>query len=292
MDLDFLIRVKGLEVSVSILSEVPADLTPVWDFGVVLDEIPTGIKQSYTYETSDRYTITLKLVSEDGTVEKELSKSVMVTEYAHTQLPDSIYNLITKYIPEGLNISISSADKAAYIQKWQLYIHPLVNHCIPLEEYSNELYYEGLENQLIMELAIYDFLYAKIQSMLIQTADQLEKYNSVDSETTEEEDVTPGRNRIKQITTGPTEVQYYDTMTESISALFKSYATATQPGGILDDIRKNLCMLAARLDIFLPLCESPRRIKVPQIVNRRHPGPIDGPNPGSPVKNPNSSILK
>lgn len=286
MTLDFLTKVKGLEVSVSILSEVPADSTPVWDFGVVGGS--TTEETKYIYETSGRYTITLYLQDAGGDKEVVCKKVVMVSEYTKTQLTDSIYNLINKYIPENLNLSMSLDDKSAYITKWQIYIQPLVNHCIPIEEYSNELYYEGLENQLVMELAAYDYLYVKIQNMLVQTASQL---NTQISEASELEGEETGRDRIKQITTGPTEVQYFDTVTESISTLFKAYADATKPGGILDDLRKNLCMLAERMDIFLPLCSQPRTIKVPKVVNHRHAGLIGGPNPGSLVHIPKESIL-
>ena len=284
MTLDFITKVKGLEVSVYILSEVPAEQTPVWDFGVVSGS--TTEETTYIYEASGRYTITLYLQDAEGVKEAVGKRVVMVSEYAKTQLTDSIYNLINKYIPENLNISMSLEDKAAYINKWQLYIQPLVNHEVPIEEYSNELYYEGLENQLVMELAAYDFLYIKIENMLAQTADQLNTQIHSGSDSTGD-----GRDRIKQITTGPTEVQYFDNITESLSTLFKSYADATKPGGILDDLRKNLCMLAQRMEIFLPFCTQPRTINVPKVVNHRDAGPIGGPNPGSLILVPKDSLL-
>lgn len=284
MTLDFIAKVNHLEVSVYILSEVPADLTPVWDFGVVGSN---SSSTTYTYETSGRYAIKLTLVDSEGLPVESVSKTVMISEFVDTQLTDSIYNLIDKYIPGDLQLDITVSDKAAYITKWQLYLQPLVNHCIPKQEYSNEFYYEGLENQLIMELAAYDFLYTKIENMLVQTASKL---NTL-TESTSSSEAGEGRDRIKQITTGPTEVQYYDDITESISTLFKAYANATQPGGILDDIRNNLCMLAQRLDIYLPFCERPRHIKVPKVVNRRKSGLIGGPNPGFPVNIPKDSIL-
>lgn len=290
---DFLIKVKGLGVSVSIISEVPSGQVPVWDFGVNSGETQDT---TYTYELSGRYLITLKLVDiEDPTEVKSTTvKPVMVSEYAVTQLTDSIYNLIENYIPADLELGMSSSEKAAFINKWQLYIQPLVNHCVPIEEYNNEAYYEGLENQLIMEMAVYDFLYRKIETMLMETAESLEKYNAVYEHTTSSgsDDGTPvARDRIKQITTGPTEVQYYDTVTESISGLFKAYSQATKPGGVLDDLRLNLCMLASRLEIFLPICTAPRRVKVPKVVNHRRPGLLGGPNPGFPVKVPTDKIL-
>lgn len=284
MILDFITKVKGLEVSVYILSEVPAEQTPVWDFGVVSGS--TTEETTYIYESSGRYTITLYLQDAEGVKEVVGKKVVMVSEYTKTQLTDSIYNLINKYIPENLNISMSLEDKAVYINKWQLYIQPLVNHEVPIEEYSNELYYEGLENQLVMELAAYDFLYTKIESVLIQTADQLNSQIFSGSDSTGD-----SKDRIKQITTGPTEVQYFENISESVSTLFKSYADSTKPGGILDDLRKNLCMLAQRMEIFLPFCTQPRTINVPKVVNHRNAGPIGGPNPGSLILVPKDSLL-
>lgn len=283
-NLDFIVKVKGLSVNVDILSEIPAGYTPVWDFGVYKG---TTEDNYFDYESSGRYIIKLYL-SHDSINELVGSKPVMVSDHVNTQLTDSIYNLINKYVPEDLNINISMADKESYIKKWQLYIQPLVNHDIPIEEYSNELYYEGLENQLVMELAVYDYLYIQLQKMLIQTANQL---NNMVMGSESSEEGSNGRDRIKQITTGPTEVQYFDTVTESVSSLFKAYTTATQPGGILDDLRKNLCMLSQRMGIYLPVCDKPISVKVPKIVNRRSAGTIDGPNPGSLVNINKGSIL-
>lgn len=290
MALDFSQSVLGLDVSFRITSKVPADQTPVWDFGDDTGLISGELNPKHSYETSGYYTVTVKLTDSEGEVTDQRVKLIIVSEYSTTHLTDSIYNLIDTYIPANLRINMTRDEKAIYITKWQLYIQPLVNHEIPLEEYSNELYYEGLENQLIMELAAYDFLYIRIENMLVQTAEQLNKQiiSESSSESGEEEE---GRDRIKQITTGPTEVQYYDTLTDSLSTLYKSYATATAPGGILDDLRKNLCMLAQRMEIFLPICTQARKITVPKIVNQRHAGPLGGPNPGTLVRIPTDSIL-
>lgn len=275
-NLDFIAKVAGLKVSVTILSEVPAGSIPVWDFGV-LGEDPTEVGQ-YTYSDSGRYTI--KLYLRTGSQELELvgTKHVMVSGEAKTQLTDTIYVLIDKYIPQDDNLTMSIVDKEAYITKWQLYIQPLVNHDIPMAEYANESYYEGLENQLIMELAAYDYLCIKIENLLINAAKSMGGTGTGES--------TPGeeRDRIKQITTGPTDVSYYDTVTEATSSYFKSYADATKPGGMLDTLRQNLCTLAQRMEIFLPFCNQPIRVRVPKVVNRRRPGPLDGPNPRSLVK--------
>lgn len=289
MALDFSQSVLGLDVSFRITSKVPADQTPVWDFGDDTGLISGELNPKHSYETSGYYTVTVNLTDSEGEVTDQRVKLIIVSEYSKTHLTDSIYNLIDTYIPANLRINMTQDEKAIYINKWQLYIQPLVNHEIPLEEYSNELYYEGLENQLIMELAAYDFLYIRIENMLVQTAEQLNK--QIISESSSESGEESGRDRIKQITTGPTEVQYYDTLTDSLSTLYKSYATATAPGGILDDLRKNLCMLAQRMEIFLPLCTQPRTITVPEVVNPREAGLLGGPNPGTLVHIPTDSVL-
>lgn len=278
--IDFVYTVSGLKVSFRILTKVPAEIQPDWDFGVdngkSTDKHPT-----FNYEESGFYTVTLTLGKE------KCEKQVIVSEFSKTHLSDSIYILINNYIPGYIFNGMTSSDKSLYINKWQLYLQPLVNHEIPLEQYSNELYYEGLENQLVMELAVFDFLYTKIVNMLISTGDSLGKINGA---VNEESDDLRG-DRIKQITTGPTEVQYFDKVSESLSSLFKSYSESLKPGGILDELRNNICMLAKRLDIYLPICSKPIDSVVPQIVNHRESGAIGGPNPASLVLQGSGSLI-
>ena len=184
-------------------------------------------------------------------------------------------------------------DKSIYITKWQYYIGPLVNHLIPADKYTDELWYEALENQLIMELAAWDFLNVKILNLLTSTSEYLSQLTSTKEQNgdgTSKPELARG-DRIKQITTGPTEVQYYDTLADATSSLWKTLSQAMQPGGLIDELRKNLCMLASRLEIYLPFCDEVFRTVVPKVVNRRQPGVLDGPNPSAPVKGGKKSIL-
>lgn len=276
--LDFVYSVSGLKVSYRILTKVPADSKPDWDFGDNRGK-SSDINPNYTYDSSGFYTVTLRVGGDTCT------KTVLVSSHVSTVLKGSIYNLIDKYIPKSLADSLTIEDKETYINKWQLYLQPLVNHEIPLEEYSNELYYEGLENQLIMELAVYDLVYSKIYNLILSTGSTLSDIvsgNPGDGE---------GDGRIKQITTGPTEVQFYDSLSESISSLYKTYTQMTQPGGMLDELRKNICMLASRLDIFLPICDKPSLVVAPKVVNRRVSCGISGPNPPALVNKSGGSLL-
>lgn len=293
MNLAFVYVAKGLEVSFQVVSKVPANATIGWDFGVEGGE-SSELNPKYTYESQGYYNVTIKITVPSELIEGEpeiytASQTVMVTGDIgpKTHLNDSIYNLIDLYVPANLvSNGMSLQEKATYIQKWQLYLGPLVEHCIPEEEYTNELRYEGLENQLVMELAVWDFLNVQITSLLTGTGQYLDSLTYQSTEVKGNSDEEPSGDdqastgRIKRIQTGPTEVEYFDELSDSLSTLYKAYTEALKPGGIMDILRQNICNLASRLMIFLPLCNnSYKPVKVPRVVNRRHPKGIDGPNP-------------
>lgn len=293
MNLAFVYVAKGLEVSFQVVSKVPANATIGWDFGVEGGE-SSELNPKYTYESQGYYNVTIKITVTSELIDGEpeiytASQTVMVTGDIgpKTHLNDSIYNLIDLYVPANLvSNGMSLQEKATYIQKWQLYLGPLVEHCIPEEEYTNELRYEGLENQLVMELAVWDFLNVQITSLLTGTGQYIDSltYQSTEVKGNNEEepsgDDKASTGRVKRIQTGPTEVEYFDDLSDSLSTLYKAYTEALKPGGIMDILRQNICNLASRLMIFLPFCNnSYKPVKVPRVVNRRHPKGIDGPNP-------------
>lgn len=284
MNLAFIYVTKGLQVSFRIISKVPSGVTTSWDFGDFKESSSNDRSPSYTYETAGFYTVTLRVTSGEETIEQ--SQLVMVSEDENitTHLSDSIYNLIDNYIPKELG-NMDMDQKVTYITKWQLYLGPLVNHEILPDKYQDELAYEGLENQLVMELAAWEYLNVQITALLARTNDFFSKFqNSTESSNPEEED---GNTRIKKITTGPTEVEYFDRYSDSIASWWKYYIQALQPGGIIDELRVNLCTLAQRLDIYLPFCDKVRTSVVPKVVNHRKAGPLGGPNPIAPLNTGN-----
>ena len=278
MNLAFIYVTKGLQVSFRIISKVPSGVTTSWDFGDFKESSSNDRSPSYTYETAGFYTVTLRVTIGEETIEQ--SQLVMVSEDENitTHLSDSIYNLIDNYIPKELG-NMSMDQKVTYITKWQLYLGPLVNHEILPDKYQDELAYEGLENQLVMELAAWEYLNVQITALLARTNDFFSKFQSQsESSNSKEED---NNTRIKKITTGPTEVEYFDRYSDSIASWWKYYIQALQPGGIIDELRVNLCTLAQRLDIYLPFCDKVRTSVVPKVVNHRKAGPLGGPNPTS-----------
>lgn len=287
VDFGFIPTISGLKVNFRLTGQVPSTYPVDWDFGDSTQEYNQR-QVSHTYEESGFYDVTVSYTNIKKGKTYSYTQRIVVNIEAKTSLNGSIYDLIDYYLPKEIVTKMSLVEKQMYINKWQLYIHPLVNHFIPKEDYNNELYYEGLENQLIMELAVYDFLYTKLYNLLARAGQYLSNVTGLNEEETD--NLTSRGDRIKSITTGPTEVQYYDTLSDSISSLYSIYYKALQPGGLIDTIRKQLCMLAERLDIFIPFCQHHRTVIPPKVVNKRNPGKLGGPNPTFPIDGGENTI--
>lgn len=280
MEVNFITKKVGLDVTFRNQStEVPKGTTYLWDFGDG-SEVVTETSPIHTYPTQGFYTVTTTVnlpgVPDATTGELILPKPTVLVTYlalsdmVKTTLPGSIYTLINHYIPTGIVGKMPFTYKQSYIEKWQLYIHPLVNHEITAEDYNDELYYEALENQLVMESAALDYLTTALTNLL-QAKSNTESSETSDTTTTE-------GNNIKKITTGPTEVEYHDqgkTSKDIVSNAIK----AMQPGGILDTLRNNICNLSLRLDIYLPFCKEYDPTTIPSINTRRSQTGLRGPNP-------------
>lgn len=297
MVVDFNYTTVGLEVTFTNLSQgVPENYTYLWDFGDGTSS--EDINPVHTYEKSGYYKVSLSLRDPASTVIAKESQKLALSDKVKTHLSDSIYVLIDTYIPQSIFGYVPIKIKRQFIEKWQLYIQPLVDHCIPIQEYNNELYYEALENQLIMELAAYDFMVLQISNMVKATANVVTennslsqeevdalaceraggKYSSTGSSSSSTSKRTGGNGSVKAIKTGPTEVQFNDDF-EQESESTSNALKAMQPGGLIDILRQELCMLAERLDIYLPICKQIPVTKVPRVVNRRRKGPLSGPDP-------------
>lgn len=281
----------GLTVNFSSYSDFPitSPLYLKWDFGD--GDSSRELNPVHTFSKSGFFSVRVRVLKGDDPQEFCFyEESILVSNKTTSTLPDTIYNLIDTYLPSSVFGFISTKVKKQYITKWQLYMGPLVNHHIPEEEYTNETYYEALENQLIMEMAAYDFMVYSFQNMINATAKAITDNNVLTSTSTGGSTSTAdtgSAGQIKAIKTGPTEVEFFDagsSESDSASVALK----AMQPGGTIDILRQNICMLAERLSILLPICRrGPSRIVPPQVVNQRVEGPISGPDPKWPLDNPN-----
>lgn len=281
MVVDFNYATVGLKVTFENLSTgVPSDYTYHWDFG---DNTQSTLNNpTHEFDKPGFYKVTLLVKDPASNTVGSSEQRVPVTDKAKTHLSGSIYQLIDTYIPENIFGVVTTSTKRQFIEKWQLYLQPLVNHCIPLQEYNNEMYYEALENQLIMELAAYDFMSVQVANMVKAQAQSILENNTTSSSGgSEPPDGYQGD--VKKIQTGPTQVEYFNP-NEDESDLASNIIKALGPGGLLDMMKDNLCMLAGRLDIYLPICERPTRVVVPKAVNKRIKGPLSGPDPFSLLK--------
>lgn len=285
MVVDFIFNTVGLKSNFTNLSyEVPNEYTYSWDFGD--GETSTELNPTHEYQKMGFYRVSMSIVDSNNRPVEKVIKTVLISDKVKTHLSNSIYVLINTYIPYSIFGKVPSSIKQQFIEKWQLYIQPLVNHEIPVEDFNNELYYEALENQLIMELAAYDYMILSIQNVINATSQTIINDNSQGSECNEEyssqssgsSSNTSSGGSIKKIVTGPTEVEYFND-TESEKDFISNITKAVQPGGFIDILKQNLCMLAGRLDIYLPICENQTRVVVPRVVNRRRPRLLDGPDP-------------
>ena len=251
-------------------------------------ETSTELNPTHEYQKMGFYRVSMSIVESNNRPVEKVTKTVLISDKVKTQLSNSIYVLINTYIPYSIFGKVPSSVKQQFIEKWQLYIQPLVNHEIPVEDFNYELYYEALENQLIMELAAYDYMILNIQNVINATSQTIIKDNSQGSECGGEyssqssgsssDTSSASGGSIKKIVTGPTEVEYFND-TESEKDFISNITKATQPGGFIDILKQNLCMLAGRLDIYLPICENQTRVVVPRVVNRRKSRLLDGPDP-------------
>jgi PKD repeat protein len=281
MVVDFNYATVGLKVTFENLStRVPSDYTYHWDFG---DNTQSTLNNpTHEFDKPGFYKVILVVKDPASNTVGSSEQRVPVTDKAKTHLSGSIYQLIDTYIPENIFGVVTTSTKRQFIEKWQLYLQPLVNHCIPLQEYNNEMYYEALENQLIMELAAYDFMSVQVANMVKAQAQSILENNTTSSSGgSEPPDGYQGD--VKKIQTGPTQVEYFNP-NEDESDLASNIIKALGPGGLLDMMKENLCMLAGRLDIYLPICERPTRVVVPKAVNKRIKGPLSGPDPFSLLK--------
>ena len=262
MVVDFNYATVGLKVTFENLSsKVPSDYTYHWDFGDGTQS--TLFNPTHEYDKPGFYRVILSVEDPSSKVVGSSEQKVPVTDKAKTHLSASIYQLIDTYLPEDIFGVVSISMKRQFIEKWQLYLQPL-------------------ENQLIMELAAYDFMSVQVANMVKAQAQSILENNTTSS-SGGTDPVDGYQGDIKKIQTGPTEVEYFNP-NEDESDLASNIIKALGPGGLLDMMKENLCMLAGRLDIYLPICERPTRVVVPKAVNKRIKGPLSGPDPFSLLK--------
>jgi PKD repeat protein len=210
-----------------------------WDFGDS-SSLDTTQNPSHTYSTAGTYTVKLTATNVDGS--SILQRQIIVAPFPI--LPVTLRTFVT--IKLG-GLTTTEENKDAYIAQWQLYIQPLVSPEIPFSEVFNESAYPPLANALIASLAAH--------SILMDIA-----ASSGASSTTS----GAGGGAVKKIITGPAEVEFQDASNAS-KQFFGEFGAITQ-------LTKEICQLAARLMILLPMCPPLPDVKILYVkAGRRYP---------------------
>lgn len=206
-----------------------------WDFGD--GNTDTVQNPSHTYSRRGFFVVSLVATNADGSSDT-FQRSVGVTDVADIPvLPVSTYNIVLSYLPEGTTYGLSEID--TLIRKWRLYLQPLVHD--PLVSDANvfsEFYWLPLWNLLIAESVALDIIIQSANQMIVNT-------NNVGSGT--------AGGSLKKVVTGPDQAEW-NSPTESTDAS----SSLLKPGGAIDTLKQQICMLASRLRIRLPICKDLR----------------------------------
>lgn len=143
-------------------------------------------------------------------------------------------DLIENEQPSGLVVPASYVTLKT--MEWRLYLQKAISPAISDADVQNEAAWPFLVNVLIAKLVVFDFIIKSIKSLMASSTSG---------------DSGSGAN-IKKITTGPTDVEYFD----AFASLAKFFLPGAN-GSALDNLAIDICQLAKRVRVYLPLCNNP-----------------------------------
>lgn len=257
----------GLTVNFQNLS-LNSPTSYAWDFG---DGGTSNLKSpTHTYTELGFFTVTLIATNADG--DGELTITIGASDI-DDMMNASLMELIDHYIPSALRGEMTATEKVSLIQKWQLYLQPLVYypHKVDVVDTYNEFKWPGLANVLIAQLVAFD--------ITVQAANQfVSSAMSTGGGSTGTETGT-GKQQLKSVETGPAKTEWYEDKTsEDTKNLADAISTATKAGGGIDLMKQSICMLSQRINIYLPICPMPDINVSPRVYTRCRPG-VNAANP-------------
>lgn len=230
-----------------------------WDFG---DGV-TSIEKSPSHTYTEMGFFTVKLVARNLDGEDTLTITIGASDISD-MLNASILELIDHYMPSALVGELSSSEKVALIQKWQLYLQPLIEipYKVAVEDTFNEYKWPGLANTLIAQLVAYD--------VILQAANQFVSMSSITGGSSSETNPGSGKQQLKSVETGPAKTEWYeDKSSELIKNIGDALSQATKAGGAIDLLKESACQLSKRIRIYLPMCGQLEGITiVPQVTGK------------------------
>ena len=228
-----------------------------WDFGDGTNS--TDKNPSHTYTEVGFFTV--KLIATNGDGESEVTITIGASDI-NDMLNASISELVDHYIPSALVGEMTATEKLSLIQKWQLYLQPLVHipYKVEVSDTYNEFKWPGLVNSLIAQLVAYD--------ITVQAANQFVASSMSTGGGSSGSETSNGKQQIKSIETGPAKTEWYEDKTsENIKNLADAVSSATKAGGGIDLLKESICMLSQRVSIYLPMCKPIDVMVIPRVFN-------------------------
>lgn len=223
-----------------------------WNFGDPLDPVPdpnlnVSIEQNptHTFSKAGKFKVTLTVTDDAGETATTFRYILVSTDII---LPVSIEDLVKLKLPSGFPYQPEQISTSIAI--WQLYIQPLINSpYVQFADVYNELAYPPIINALIGYLVAYEIMLDYTQNSAMTAAG-----SGIDG----------AAGVVKRIETGPSNAEFRDTSD------YLKYLTA--PGGIMEQIKKQVCMLASRSRIAIAYCPPiPKPIFIPKKAGRPYP---------------------
>lgn len=239
-----------------------------WDFGD--GETSQDKSPSHTYTEMGFFTVTLIARNTDG--EGELTITIGASDI-DDMMNASLIELIDHYLPSALKAEMTATEKVSLIQKWQMYLQPLIYfpHKVDVTDTYNEFKWPGLANVLIAQLVAYD--------ITVQAANQFVSSSMRTGGGSTSTEESSGKQQLKSVETGPAKTEWYeDKSSEDIKNLADAVASATKAGGGIDLMKESICMLSQRIYIYLPMCPMPDISVSPRVYTRCRPG-VNAANP-------------
>ena len=178
----------------------------------------------------------------EAVVDLELGKGnlyFLPVEGFTTQIPTLIDN-------ESMGLVIPENYETQQILYWKAYLAPAFY--IPDELAMDETQWPLLGRFLIAKLVVYDFL---VQQMKLSLSTSF----GTSSGTT----TTTSAGGLKSLQEGPSKAEWYNS-SETITNVLKTGANGLSP---FDQLRQDICTLAARVKVSLPLCAA---LPIPTII--------------------------
>lgn len=226
------IDLSGFPVLMRVYLDPPVDL-----LGTVSgadDNIVTFLLDSSVNSVAKLYEYRV-ITSDADTTEIELVKGniyYLPVEGFTTQIPTLIAN-------ESLGLTIPINFQTQSILYWKYYLAPALNLLLP-EQIEDEAYWPMLYKFLIAKLVVHDFL---VQQMKLSLSNGFTISGSGVT-------ASASSGSLKSLQEGPSKAEFYD-VNSILTELLKKNSNGSSS---FDELRSDICTLAQRLTIWLPLC--------------------------------------